>query len=81
MTQYKVTMQNVGRTKAHEEKTFDRPPEYEDLYAMACRHLFSSRIDFVVMEETENRQTGHVIVGGWRSAGRFSIEKEGGDGA
>lgn len=78
MTQYKVTMQNVGRTKAHEEKTFDRAPEYEDLYAMACRHLCSSRIDFVVMEETESRTAGHVIVGGWRSVGSFSIEKEGG---
>ncbi len=81
MTQYKVTMQDVGRTKAHEEKTFDRPPEYEDLYAMVFRHLASSQIDFAVMEETESRTAGHVIVGGWRSVGSFSIEKEGGDGA
>lgn len=73
---YKVDMQNVGRLKACETKIFDRPPTYEDLLAMVRRHLLSSEIDFVVMEETDSKETGKVRVGGWRSAGDFSIEKQ-----
>lgn len=74
---FKVTMTNLGRNKATETATFPINPEFDDLYSMAKKHLYSDGIDFMVKhgdpEEGDYPVSG-IVTAGVHDVGKFKIE-------
>ena len=76
---FRVTMTNLGRTRATEMQLFKLDPEFDDLYGMAKKHLYSDGIDFMIKhgdpEEGDYPVSG-IVTAGAHDVGKFKIEEE-----
>jgi hypothetical protein len=72
---YKVSFENLGRTKKSYSFISEKEPDYEVLRKGTGDNLMSGEIDFNVSSEGNGVICGGVYVGGFRHVGDFTIEK------